>query len=249
VAIRNNSHPPGELVQELDSIFDRGAHWVGQHPQLVLAGIGALLVAAAIAGGIHSMRESAEHSAEAEVAGAYDAYLAAMGAPAGARQAPEPANPEVGRRTRQEFAAKLLDAAKRHDDSAAAVLGRLQAAELLEQNGDAAGAFAARELAANSAPSDSGVSAIALSRYAVALEAKGELGAAAETFARAGEIQSPGRVLALADAARCYAQAGDRKRALELFAQAEKLGADEIPVYVRQRLVELRASTAEGAAK
>jgi tetratricopeptide (TPR) repeat protein len=83
----------------------------------------------------------------------------------------------------------------------------------------------------------------------VALEAKGDLEAAAEAFARAGEVQSPGRVLALADAARCYALAGKSKRALELFAQAEKLGADEIPVHVRQRLVELRASTAEGPAQ
>jgi len=249
VATRNNSNPPGELVQELDSVFERGAHWVGQHPQIVLAAIGAVLVAAAIAGGVHSMRESAAHAAEAEVAGVYDAYLAAMGAPAGAREVPEPANPEVGRRTREEFAAKLLAAAKGHDDTAAAALGRLQAADLLEQNGDADGAFAARELAARSAPSDSGVAAIALSRYAVALEAKGDLERAAEAFADAGEIQSPARALALADAARCYAQAGNTKRALELFARAEKLGADEIPMHVRQRLIELRASTAESTAK
>jgi hypothetical protein len=249
VATRNNSHAPGELVQELDSIFDRGAHWVSERPFIALAAIGAVLLGAAIAGGLISLRERAMHAAEAEISGVYDAYLAAMGAPPGAREVPEPANPEIGRKTREEFAAKLLAAAGNHDDSAAAALARLQAADLLEQNGQADAAFSARELAANSAPSGSGVAAIALSRYAVALETKGNLEGAAAAFEDAGGIRSPGRVLALADAARCHALAGNTTRALELFAQAEKLGAEEIPQHVRQRLAELRASTSRAAAK
>jgi tetratricopeptide (TPR) repeat protein len=122
------------------------------------------------------------------------------------------------------------------------VLGRLQAAELLDGNGDADGALAARALAAKSAPRGTGVAAIALSRYAVALEAKGDLEGAANAFAEAGEIDAPSRALALADAARCFAQLGQRERALALFAQAEKLGGDAIPDYVRERLLELRAS-------
>jgi tetratricopeptide (TPR) repeat protein len=165
-----------------------------------------------------------------------------MGAPPGARTVPEPANPELGRKTREEFAGKLLAAAQQHDGSAAAALGRLQAAELLEQNGDAAGAFAARELAAKSAPRSSGIATIALSRYAVALESKGDLAGAADAFAEAAEIDSPGQVLALADAARCFAQLGKRERALELYARAEKLGASEIPAHIQQRLTELRAA-------
>jgi tetratricopeptide (TPR) repeat protein len=114
--------------------------------------------------------------------------------------------------------------------------------------GDAAGAFAARELAATSAPHGSGAAAIAWSRYGVALEAKGKLEAAAEAFGRAGEIDSPGQVLALADAARCWAQAGQRERALSAYARAEKLGADAIPQHVKQRLLELRAQGAAAAA-
>jgi tetratricopeptide (TPR) repeat protein len=241
VATRNNSSPPGELVQELDSVFERGAHWIGQHPQIVLAAIGALLLVAGGIGALQSLRERSAHAAEAEVSGVYDAYLAAMGAAPGAREVAEPANPEVGRKTRAEFAARLLTAAANHDDSAAAALGRLQAADLLEQNGDTDGALAARKLAAESAPRRSGVGAIARSRYAVALEAKGDVEAAAQAFAEAGEIDSPGRVLALADAARCYAQLGQNEQALELFARAEKLGADEIPEHVRQRLLDVRA--------
>jgi hypothetical protein len=245
VAIRNNPSDPGELVQELDSAFERGANWVGQRPLVAVGAIGVLLLAAAVAGGVSSWQTRDAHAAEAEIAGVYDAYLAAMGASPGARDVPEPANPEVGRRAREEFAAKLLAAAKRHDDSAAAALGRLQAADLLDLNGDSAGAFAARELAARSAPRSSGVAAIALGRYAVALEDNGDLAGAAEAFAAAAEIDSPGRVLALGDAARCFAQLGNKQRALKLFAEAERLGADELPVHVKQRLVELRGGSAQ----
>lgn len=243
MARRNDSTPVVEFAENLESVFERGAGWVGAHPQQVLIGIGAVLLVAAGVGALGSLQERRAHAAEAEVAGVYDAYLAAMGASPGAREVPEPANPEVGRKTRAEFAAKLLVATSAHDDSAAAVVGRLQAATLLETNGDADGAFQARELAAKHAPRGSGVAAIALTRYGVALEAKGNLAEAAKAFADAGEIDSPGRALALADAARCEAQLGNRARALELFAKAEKLGSEAIPVYVRQRLVELRVGS------
>jgi tetratricopeptide (TPR) repeat protein len=243
VATRNDPKLPAELVQELDSVFERGAAWVGDHPQIVLLAIGALLAVAALVGGVGSMRERNAKAAEAEVSGVYDAYLAAMGASPGAREVPEPANPEVGRKTREEFSAKLLAAANNHGGSAAAVAGRLQAADLLEQNGDAAGAFAARELAAKSGPRGSGATAIALTRYAVALEMQGNLQAAAEAFETAGEIDSPGQALALADAARCWALKGDEARALALYARAEKLGVDAVPVHVRQRLIELRGAS------
>jgi tetratricopeptide (TPR) repeat protein len=243
VAIRNNPSEPGVLVQELDSVFERAAQWIGERPQIALAVIVAILAAAALAGGLHSWRQSRSHAAEAAVAGVWDAYLAAMGAEPGARDVPEPANPELARKTRAEFATKLLAAASEHDASAAAALGRLQAAELLEKNGDAAGAFAARELAAKSAPRSSGVAAVALSRYAVALEAKGDVAGAAQAFEEAAEIETPGRVLALADAARCYAQLGKREQALRLFAEAEALAADQIPEHVKQRLTELRGAS------
>jgi hypothetical protein len=249
VAVHNNPRAPGELVEELDSVFERAAHWVGRRPQVAIAAIGGVLLAGALAGGWATLRERRAHAAEAEIAGAWDAYLAAMGASAGARDVPEPANPELGRKTREEFAAKLLAAAANHDASAAAALGRLQAADLLEQNGDAEGAFAARELAAKAAPRGSAVRAVALSRYAVALETKGNLEGAAEAFAEAAEIESPGQVLALADAARCLAQLGQRERALALYARAEKLGTDAIPVHVKQRLNELRAAGPSAEAK
>jgi hypothetical protein len=235
------------VLEDIDSVFERGAAWVGARPQLALAALVALLLVGAAVGGLSSMRERSAHAAEAEIAGVYDSYLAAMGASPGAREVPEPANPALGRTTREEFAAKLLAAAANHDSSAAAVVGRLQAADMLDKNGDAQGAFQARELAAAKAPSGTGVAVIALTRLGVAREAKGDLAAAAEAFESAGKIDSPARALALADAARCQADLGHKERALALFAEAEKHGADAIPAHIRQRLIELRSEPTAAA--
>jgi len=243
VARRNHSLPEAELVENIDSVFERAAAWVAGHPQLVLIALGALIAIAAAAGLTTALRGRGEQAAQAEVTAVHDAYLAAMGAPPGAGEVPEPANPEVGRAARSEFAGKLLATADAHGDSVAAVSARLEAAEMLEKNGDAKGAFAARKLAAEQAPRDAGASAIALARYAVALEVDGDLEGAAKAFENAGEIESPAQALALADAARCQALLGNRDAALALYARAEKIGVDEVPVHVKQRLIELRASS------
>ncbi len=231
-----------DLAKEVDSVFDRGASWIASHPREVLVTLFAILAIAAGTGIAREVQRRAANAAEAQISGVYDAYLAALGATPGAGEVPEPANPVIGKNARAEYAAKLLDASKAHSDSAAAVGGRLQAAKMLELNGDAEGAFAARKLAAESAPKNSPVATLALTRYAVALEAKGDLKTAAEAYESAGKITSPGQALALADAARCQASLGDRTRALELFAQAEKIGIEAVPVHVKQKLIELRGS-------
>lgn len=237
-----NSAPDNELVEEIDSIFDRGAAWVGSHPTQVLIAVGIVLVIAAGVGFAREYRKGSAAEAEADTAAVYDAFLIAMGARPGDREAPEPANAAIGKKTRDEYAGKLLDAAKKHPGSAAATNARLLAAKLLEQNDAAAGAEAARKLAAEDAPQGSPVAALAWTRWAVVLESKGDLEGAAEAFEKAAEIVSPGQVLALGDAARCQAQLGDSAKALALFARAEKLGAEVLPMHVRQRLLELRAA-------
>jgi tetratricopeptide (TPR) repeat protein len=235
--------PDTELVEEIDSIFDRGAHWVASHPTQVLIAIGVVLAIAAAIGVAREIRGRSAAAAEAETAAVYDAYLVAMGAQVGDREVPEPANPELGTKTRAEYAAKLLEAAARHPHTPAAAQARLEAANLLDKNGDTAGADAARKLAAEQAPSSSPVAAIAWSRWAVDLEGKGDVKGAAEAFEKAAGIASPAQILALADAARCYAQLGDTAKALALFERAEKLdGADALPLHVRERLRELRAA-------
>lgn len=235
MATRKDTAPDVELVQELNSIFDQISDWVGAHPREVLVSITLLLLTAAGVGFGLEWRKRSAQAAEAAVSQAWGDYERAMGAQPGDPIA-EPANLEVGKKARTDAAAKLLAAAQEHNGSAAAVNGRLLAASLLEANGDAKAAFEARKLAASEAPGRSGMKALAESRYAVALEASGDVKGAAEAFERAAAIDSPGQVLALADAARCYAALGDTKRAGELYARAQKLDLDVVPGYLREPL-------------
>lgn len=243
MANRNLPAPPHELVEDLDTVFERAASWVAANPRPVIALLATVLAIGLAVSITAWVRDRSAQRAQAEIAGLYAGYLEAMGAPTGAYEAPEPANPELGRKARDEFAAKLLAASLAHEGSAAAAEGRLQAAELLERNGDADGAFAARKLAAENAPSRTPVRAIALARYAVALESKGETEAAAEALEQAGAIESPGQALMLADAARVNAALGKREHAIELFERAEEIGIEAVPPHIKDRIAELRAST------
>ena len=236
MASRNRPNPPTELVGEIDSVFERAAAWINHNGQLVAGAIGAVLLVGLALGIGSSLRERSAQKVQAEVAGVLSAYLSAMGASPGAVEAPEPANPELGRKTRAEFADKLLAASSAHEGTAAATEGRLQAAALLEKNGDQEAAFMARKLAAENAPSGSAVRAIALARYAVALESKGDAKAAAAALEEAAEIESPGQALMLADGARVLADAGEREKAIALYRRAEKLGVDALPPHLKARM-------------
>jgi len=241
VASRNLPNPPTELVGEIDSVFERAAAWINHNGTLVAITIGAVLLLGLALGIVTSLRERSAQKAQAEVAGVFSAYLTAMGASPGAAEAPEPANPELGRQTRAEYATKLLAAASAHEGTAAAAEGRLQAAALLEKNGEAQSAFDARKQAAENAPRGTAVRALALARFAVELESKGELKAAAAALEEASEIDSPGQALMLADAARVLADLGERERAVALYRRAEELGVDAIPAHVKARMQALLA--------
>ena len=80
------------------------------------------------------------------------------------------------------------------------------------------------------------------------LESAGDAAAAAEAYLAAGQVESyPGRVLALGDAARCFADAGQTERALEVFAGLSDSDKAKLPVYVSARLTELGLRTQAGA--
>jgi thioredoxin-like negative regulator of GroEL len=65
----------------------------------------------------------------------------------------------------------------------------------------------------------------------------------------AGEIEEmPTRYQALGDAARCFAEAGDVKRALAIFERIETEAPDAaLPAHTKARLLELRAASRRGA--
>ena len=221
----------------------------GENPRIVLSVLGVILAVAAGVGVWETTSRRSESAASAAVARVETAYREAMGAQPGDLEVPEPANPETARAVREDFAAQLLEVADAHSSSHAAVMARIEAGTLQWQNGDREGAIATWRLAARDAPDDA-LRGLALQRLAVGLESRGDPAAAAQAYAEAGALDGfPGRVDALAQAARCWLDAGERQKALDIYARIEAEGAKpgEIPEHIRAALEELRAQ--QGAAR
>lgn len=238
-----------ETLHEIESIFDRTASWVAHNPVPVLAGTAAVLLSAAAFGGYQTWRSHQEADASAEVAAISADYLGAMGAKPGQLEIPEPANAEAAAETRREYATRLSQAAEQLAGTRAGVTARLQAGQLYAELGEQETALAAFRTAADAAPRGSALESLARVRLAAGLESAGDAAGAAEAYLAAGRVADfPGRVLALGDAARCFADAGQNERALEVFGGLSKEDVDKLPVHVSARLNELRIrSAATGA--
>jgi len=238
---KSDSTQATETLHEIESIFDRLAHWVAHNPIPVLVIVGSLLAVAAGLGGLRAWRADREATASAEVATILAEYLTAMGAKSGMMEVPEPANAEAAAATRREFATRFNEAADRRAGSAAAVTARLQAGDLLDALGDREAALAAWRAASEAAPPGSNLEALARTQLAAGLEAAGDPAAAAEQYLTAGRIADfPGRVLALGDSARCFADAGQTERALEVFGSIGEADARKLAPHVAARLAELK---------
>jgi len=238
-----------ETLHEIESVFDRAAHWAAHNPVLVLAGVAAILVSSAAFGGYRTWRTHQEANASAEVAAIAADFLGAMGAKPGQLDIPEPANAEAAAATRREYATRLSEAADRLSGTRAAVTARLQAGQLHADLGDQDAALAAWRSAAEAAPRGSALEALARVRLGTGLEAAGDAAAAAEAYLAAGRVADfPGRILALGDAARSFADAGQNERALEVFGALSEEEVDKLPVYVSARLTELRIRSAATSA-
>jgi predicted negative regulator of RcsB-dependent stress response len=236
-----------ETLHEIESIFDRLAHWVATNPVTVLLVLGVLLAGAAGIGGYQAWSKSRAGKASAEVAEIQAEYLKAMGAAPGALDVPEPANAEAAAATRREFAARFREAAERRSGTAAGVTAWLQTGDLLEATGDSDGAISAWRAAAESAPRGSALAGMARIKVAAGLEAKGDAaGAAAEYLAAGQSPDFPGRILALGDAARCFADAGQTERALEAWNGISPEDQRQLPPHIAARLAELRVRSESG---
>lgn len=229
-----------ETLHEIESVFDRAAAWASHNPVSVLAVLAAILVGAAAVGGYRAWRADREAKASAEVAALETEYLRAMGAEPGRIQIPELANEAAAAETRREYAVRLSDASERLSGTRAGVTARMRAGQLRAELGEPDAALADWRAAADAAPDGSALEALARTRVGAGLEAGGDAAAAAEEYAAAGRVAGfPGRVLALADAARCFADAGQTERALEIFRGFTDEEIQQLPVHVAARLREL----------
>jgi tetratricopeptide (TPR) repeat protein len=245
VAEKTNPRGASEALEDLGTGFERFANWVGTHP---LWALGAVLALLAIGGGWELVRSRAEHR-ETAASDALDQiqndYLAAMGAEPGSVEVPELANPETAKRIRAEYVDKYRAVAEAHPGTVPAALAWLEVADLQDAEGDREASFASLQKGLAEQPENPRLAGLVHQRIAQNYEDRGMLAEAAAEHEKAGELPGfPLRYFALSDAARCYAQAGQRDRARELLERIETEAKDvyQLPPDQRALLRELRVS-------
>jgi tetratricopeptide (TPR) repeat protein len=240
---RREPESAAATLDEIQSLGDKIAAWVGRNPLPVLGTAVAILVVAAAWGLIASHIEGTRVDASAALAEVQAEYRLAMGADPSALEVVEPANPETARRVRSEFVERFQEVAQDYAGTASGALARLEAGGLqqeLEQTGEAVQTW---QLAADELAADDPIRALLLMRIAASQEAEMRWIEAAETYQEAAAIERyPLRYGALADAARCFAEAGERDRALETFDRIENEAPQQrVPEHINARMRELRA--------
>lgn len=240
------THGPADALEELDSLADRMTGWVAANRVLAITAAAAVLLSAAGMGAYLSWRHEREQRASDAVSAVREEFVRAMGGTPGSFEVPEPANPETAREVRERFAKRFREVATEKSGTTAAVEAHLEAGALLEQLGRPEEALEVWQQGLAATPGDSPLRGLVLERIAGAHESAGRFPEAAEAHQAAAALQAfPLRDLALADAARCWAEAGQPDRALDAWEQLRARDAQaSAPPHVRARLDELAARRA-----
>jgi tetratricopeptide (TPR) repeat protein len=244
LARRKKRHPDSaaQTLDELESLGDRLLAWVNENATLTLGVAAGILIVAATWGYVGQRRSELENDSAVALAQALGDYRVAMGATPASIEISEPANPETGRRIRSEYIGRFEQVAAEYAGTTAGALALLEAGKLQQALGEDAAAEATYQRALDDVSAGDPVRGFLLTRLGSVHEAAGEWTEAAEAYAAAAAVPLfPLRYEALADAARSYAVAGERTKALDTFARLESEAPDyRVPPYVEARLSELR---------
>ena len=208
-----------------------------------------MLAVTVVAGGyalLTSSQETAQEAATAALGSAQSDYRKAMGAAPGDAEVIEPANPETARSVREEYISRFGEIVEQHSGTAGGALAALELGNLEETLGRSDEALGTWQAAAAEVGPEAPLGALIELRVAAAHEAAERWIEAGEAFERAASIETfPLRAGARADAARCFAEAGETERALSAFSRAQ---ADDPGTFIAKypvlssRLLELEAA-------
>lgn len=240
---QHRKEAPADTLEQLQSLGDRLMHWVAANPVVVLGTAAIVLVVAASIGGVRAWRDSTAEQASAAIAALHSEYVVAMGGEATDLDAPEPANPETGRRVRTEYVERFASSAREYAGTPAQALAALEASTIYESLGAPDQAREIVQQAVDGLPADSPVRAVAQRRIAALREGTGDYAGAAQAHLAAADTPGyPLRLDALGDAARCQAEAGNTSEALALFARIQSEAPEHrLSPPLQARLSELQA--------
>ncbi|RIK97473.1 MAG: hypothetical protein DCC71_21670 [Proteobacteria bacterium] len=240
---------PADTLEELESLGERLAQWVGANPAVVLGVAGAILLIAASIGGYRAYSHARVEKASAALAAVRGEFMTAMGGKPTDAEVPEPANAEAARSIRTDFAERYAMLARDWSGTPTAALALLEAGQLYEQLGNRERALELWTEAVAGAATGSPVVGVIQSRIGHLQEDAGDFAAASRAHEAAAAVPGyPLRIDALADAARTSADAGQTDRALDLYRQIESEAPEaQLAPHVEARLEEI-AARAGGAA-
>jgi tetratricopeptide (TPR) repeat protein len=232
-----------ETLDQLESLGDRVGNWIAAHAALLFGAAVLILALAAGYGLVNASQQGAREEASEALAGVDGSFLRAMGTSQGSILIDEPANPETARRVREEYIGRYKELAVEYSGTLESQLALLEAGGLeqaLDRSDDATATWQAALAESSGYPA---VAGLLLQSVAGAHESAGRWTEAAEAYETAAELEDfPVRYLAMADAARCYAEAGDATKALALFDRLQaEAPAQPIGPVIEARMTELRA--------
>jgi tetratricopeptide (TPR) repeat protein len=241
VAKKKAPNTAGDALRDIEESGDRVAEWASQNAVLILAAIAVFLVLASGIGLYVQHASTARDDAANALALTTGSYRLAMGADVAGGRIAEPANPELAVNTRTEYAEKFAELAREHAGTAAGALAWLEAGKLQAELGRLEHATVSFEAARDGA-AGLAIEAIASNRLAGLAEDRGDPAAAAQAYEAAAAVASyPLRGEALTEAARCWAEAGEKDRALAVFQRFETEFPNELAApQVTALIAELR---------
>jgi len=243
VARKKDKNPTAETLRGLEESGDRIAEWASENAALILGVIAAILVIAAGVGLYVQAGANSRDAAADALAITTSQYRRAMGADPIGGDIPEPANPELAERTRGEYVERFVSVANEHAGTSAGALAWLEAGHLQTELGRLEAAAESFGHARDDAAGTS-IAALGSIRLANLAEERGDAATAAGSYEAAAAIQAyPLRAGALADAARCWVEAGEDTRAMAAFQRLESEFPDELVApAVAALIAELRLS-------
>jgi hypothetical protein len=232
-------------LDEIQSSADRLAGWIQKNLVLVSSAIVGLLVLAGAAAMIARADHAQEEKASTALAEVRAAYFEAMGAAPGAIEVPELANAAAAERIRTEYRQRFSEVGEEYEGTVSGALALLEAAELATQAGDSEAADGIYQAVLDEGAGGDRLRGLVLQHTAQSLEREERWADAAERHEQASKLDRyPLRDWALADAARCRAQAGDREAAAALYATLDERAPElRLPDYLRSQKRELEAAT------
>ncbi len=246
---KQHKDQPVDTLEELESVGERLAQWVGANPAIVLGVSAAILLGAAGYGGYRAYARSQAAKASTALATLHSEFVTAMGGKVTDIEIPEPANPETAKAVRTEYAEKYVAVAKEWSGTPTAALGLLEASELFAKLDNADRALEVSIQASEQTPADSPIRAVTAARVAQLQEEKLDFEAAAKSYEAAAAIPgNPLRADALAQAARSWAEAGKTEQALAIYQRLKTETLDlKLAPHVEARLEELAARAGASA--